>query len=206
MKPLALFLLFANSLLAQSPDDIRLVNGIKVNLGPVHDWLITHKGERPMAHWKQIRIQEMAENMGGWQRCLVKIEDQPMTYILIGNIADYVRKAFASIADKETAMDSARAQVEQDKRSLEIARQRYRQGTGGLVTVSGSRVDSDATRENDLYEARRKLDRDSVAVEDRSREYLEAFQTIASETTVLGMFSGRDYAKLKIWDCGFKVN
>ena len=191
-KPLSLLLLFAVPFVAQSADDFRSVNGIKVNLTPVHDWLKTHKGERPLPHWKQIRIKEMI-NVGGFYKCMVSIEDESQTSVIMSNMPDSVKKAFAGIAEKQSALESARAQVEQDKQNVESARRQFRQNF-------------DSVREGELRDAQARLDRNSRLLEERSQEYDKALQSIASETTVLAMFSGKEYAKLQIWDCGLKVN
>jgi uncharacterized protein YdcH (DUF465 family) len=190
-----LLLRFAGPAFAQaqsSSNDFRTVSGIKVNLGPVHDWLKTRKGERPLPHWKEIRIKEII-NVGGFYKCTVSIEGEPEKSIIMSNLPEPVKKAFAGIAEKRNALDSARAQAEQDKQNVDAARERFLQNF-------------DSVREAELNDARARSERSSNLLQERSRAYDEAFQTIAADTTVLAMNSGKEYAKMQIWDCGLKSN
>src|SRR5258708_35535385 len=65
----------AQPVFADSQDPcIVVVNGRKVDVAPLLEWLKTRKGERPLKHWKEIQALEDDSSVGGWQHCRVKIE------------------------------------------------------------------------------------------------------------------------------------
>ncbi len=83
MKPpsfIAGVLLFLSS--GASAADLRVVNGVTVNLDQVNEWLASdRKAERPMKHWKQVRITEAKDLVGSWQRYAIKTESGQKTEI-----------------------------------------------------------------------------------------------------------------------------
>src|SRR5580765_8502120 len=50
---------------AVATHDIRIVSGIKVDLGPIHDWEKNPSGERPLKHWKKISFQTVGPLTAG---------------------------------------------------------------------------------------------------------------------------------------------
>src|SRR2546426_5186263 len=91
---------FATAVLAQEPQigdqfpirpDVRIVNGIQVDLTPIHAWLRTREGERPMKHWRQFQVFNMTANLGGLDRCTVKTEEGSFAEMLIKNLTRETR-------------------------------------------------------------------------------------------------------------------
>src|SRR5688572_15140770 len=54
--------------------DVRMVSGIKVDLGPIYDFERTKTGERPLKHWKKISFQTIGPVAAGQSTCTIKVE------------------------------------------------------------------------------------------------------------------------------------
>src|SRR5206468_10636493 len=86
-KPTTVLALKTNTLVTSSPtDDIRTVNGIQVNLEPIHKWSTSNKGERPLKHWKFITFNEYLGLINGGHCFNVTIDDKEKKQILLQSV------------------------------------------------------------------------------------------------------------------------
>jgi hypothetical protein len=110
-----LILLLASTAVGQ---DWRVVNGISVNLGPVHDWLSTFprlQSERPMPHWKLLHISEFKTQLAGWDQCLVENEDGQVVEVLIAHLEPAIHAAFSQLASIRSTIIALRNQIYADE-------------------------------------------------------------------------------------------
>jgi hypothetical protein len=196
----------ATTALAQEVKDVRVVNNVTVDLSQVHQWLATHEGQRPLPHWKQIRVTEVKSNMGGWDCCVVKMENGAKAEMLIANLPATVKAFFQSVEQQHAQIIRLRAAIEADKRLRTTMWSRYMKTDSSVASVTGGSrvpvVDNEQSRYNDAIAVSNRL----AAEQDQLVVLEAAFDKTVAEAgerlTVLAMFSGREYAKMQVWDCG----
>jgi hypothetical protein len=182
-------------------EDVRVVNGIKVDLIQVHNWLQHRKGERPLKHWQQIQVFQIKEKLAGsWDRCVVKTEAGDFTEIWIANLPPEVKKYFERRLELESNITALRSQVEREER---LARENnaitphYMEGPAGYVDRAleqRAEVNLALERVRQKKEALFKLETEFDALRNSGAEI----------TKELAMFTGRRQANLEVWDCGWK--
>jgi hypothetical protein len=215
MKAAVLLLLavltFAGNTVAQVVrHDLRVVNGITVDLDPVHKWLLDHKGERPLKHWKELVIMEIGPKVGDLERCLVSgISSNGMQEVFVANLPKETKDSV--LADQQRAQQRSQAilalqrQIAAGEQARDSLWDRYIYSDGWAATVTAgtggisSSSDNEATRLANARAADKNLRmmREQLAV-------LQNDQGLYSFTNriVLAMFSGRKSDKLEVWDCG----
>jgi hypothetical protein len=190
--------------------DLRVVNGITVDLDPVHKWLLDHKGERPLKHWKELVIMEIGSKLGDFERCLVSgANSNGVQEVLIANMPKETRESV--LADQQRAQQRAQAllalrrQVAAGEQAREGLWDRYVYSEGWATTVTAgtggvsSSSDNDATR---LATARSADNNLRMMREQLAQMQNDSGLYSFSNRIVLAMFSGRKSEKLEIWDCG----
>jgi hypothetical protein len=215
MKATILLLLgaltFADNAVAQADrHDLRVVNGITVDLDPLHKWLLDHKGERPLKHWKELVIMEIGPKLGDFERCLVSgANSNGVQEVLIANMPKETKDSV--LADQKRAQQKAQAlltlqrQIAAGEQARDGLWDRYVYSEGWATTVTAgsagisTAADNEATRlataraaDNNLRMMRAQL----AAMQNDTGLYNFA------NRVVLAMFSGRRSEKLEVWDCG----
>ncbi len=187
--------------------DVRVVNGKQVDLAPVHVWLASPKGERPMPHWKRLQILEVKANVASYARCTVRAEDNAKTEVLIANLPPEPAAYFQSSKQQYAAIVAMRQLVAADQRALDAQVDQYlhtaptwSSTTSGGVTT----VDTPRGRAERYHHAKEKLEQDEKTLRDLELKYQEHAENNAARTAVLAMSTGQVYTKLPIWDCGRK--
>ncbi len=183
---------------AQETRDLRVVNGVAVDLGPVHKWLADHQGERPLKHWKQLRVTEIKTPISGWERCRVKNEAGGEVELLVANLPAQVKTFFQSLNQQYADIVRLRTRIETETRTIRLLDGQIPEAAWG-----------DTAYVNSVISQRRQLEAAKANLE-TSREQLVTLQTSYDEQvgqagerlTVLAMFSGRKYSGLEVWDCG----
>jgi hypothetical protein len=200
---LALGVLICTTSLAQEIHDLRTVNGITVDLGPVRAWFAKDKdtrGERPMKHWKQLRVTEAKEQMGTWTKCAVMTEDGLKVELLIGNLPPEVKAFFQTMDQQYQAIVRWRGIIESDTRKI-------RQLDGSIPTLAGGDprwVDAVMAQRSQLEAWKAKVGTAKEELAKSEAAYDDALSRAAEKITVLAMVTGRKYANIDIWDCGQK--
>jgi hypothetical protein len=96
MKAIALMLVLSTFVSRGADDatnDVRIVEGKRVDLGPLLEWISkepkARKGIRPMPHWKIVTMLESRGQMGAWgTRVLMKIEGEPQEQEVVVQLAN----------------------------------------------------------------------------------------------------------------------
>lgn len=190
--------LVAWSAFAQESHDWRTVNGVAVDLGPVHQWLVDRQGERPLKHWKQLRLVEMKGTLAGWDNCQVKTESGADTELLLANLPADVKAFFQSLNRQHTEIVRLREVIVRDTQQIRL-----------LEAKTPVAAYGDINYVNSVMSQRRQLETWKANVE-TAREQLGELQIsydlkvqqAGERLAVLAMFSGRKYSNLEVWDCG----
>jgi hypothetical protein len=171
--------------------DLRVVNGITVDLGPVHTWLASSPRlltERPLAHWKILRIAEFKGQLAGWDQCLVRNEDGQVFDVLLAHLEPAVRNAFQQLSEVRASLKASRQQIYNDEdqlaglpRSSSIVVSRMRAGL--LSKISQERIE---------FGRLQQLEREAAAESEKNG----CFGFLAMRTSA--------YGGLPVWDCGQK--
>ena len=186
-------LLFAALCVSASADNWRQVNGVKVNLTPLDDWIAKPDGERPLKHWKKVEILELKEVMGGWQKCAVKIEAEGAKEILIVDLPYQTIEFLKRQKQKTDAIASLKAQIQSDETAAKKIK---------TATHRGMRAGSAASQSYAKEMAVEEIQRKKANLADLQAEPKSAQKQVKVPNTVLAMFSGKSYSGLPIWDCG----
>src|ERR1035441_2236347 len=92
--------------------DLRYVNGLQVDLTPIHNWMLNHQGDRPLKHWKQLQVYQIKEYLMGCEHCVVKTEDGGFLEILIRNVPDSVMIFLSRLKAQEADIASLNDEIE----------------------------------------------------------------------------------------------
>src|ERR1043165_211497 len=84
--------------------DLRLVGTTTVDVGPVHVWLQSQQGERPLKHWKQLQVFSIKGTMSTMVQCVVKTEEGKFEEILIKNLPPQVPEFMRAFANEAAAI------------------------------------------------------------------------------------------------------
>jgi len=176
--------------------DLRFVSGKEVDLTPVHLWLRSRGGQRPMKHWRQIRVYQVHSPVGGLDHCVVKTEEGLETELLIAHLPTEIKGLIDAVKAGQPAIANLRQQVD-------LAERRVKQDgaatpTGGGAIVKTKAVSRDRAAVNQDSE-RLKRWRESLAKEEAQQS---ALLKKAENSPVLAMFTGRTIESLQVWDCG----
>jgi len=193
---------FFASLPGQEVHDFRVVNGVTVDLGPLHAWLAKSKdereGERPMKHWKELQILEV-ERTGGWFKCKVEIEGLTLTN-LVANLPAQVQAVIEKMNQTDARIELLRAQIARG----EVVVRRADAVTPHGALGTAEYVDAVRNQRAQVNLAGAKLEEAKATLAKLEAERHEYISSNLSETKVLAMFTGRKYGGLEIWDCGIK--
>lgn len=175
----------------EAKHDVRVLNGVEVDLTPVARWYASRTGkktDRPLPHWKAITIERIVKQVSGWDQCVIKNEQGESVELLLANMTPVVRQPMLklqnidargnSLTNQLSTLQSKRSQYSGGdtwmRRQVPAIEQEIRQVQAGLAEIRQERAQ--------LY-------RDCGAV---------------MHSNVFAMFSGRKYAGQEIWDCGLQ--
>ncbi len=185
--------LMAQGLVAQEVQDIRRVNGIAVDLAPIHHWIANgRRGERPMKHWKDVQILEYKGKLNGLCDHYSAMIDGAATDIIMEKLPSQVTAALEVL--KRNVEE--RQAYEQQAADLE-ARNAKRRWSGSNVTINDQSWRPEAQPVSREYIAMVHGKSNGAA---RVRNAL--LMRSVKERTVLAMFTGKIYAGAKFYDCG----
>lgn len=207
MKPLIFLILLSVAALTVSSGDVRTVGGRSVDLQPIHDWKVDHKGDRPLPHWKDVLVHEVLDRPGGWDRCKVQIEGKHRE-LLVANLPNSVRAFLQTFSQRLNAIEALRAQLAADRVAAQEAANRWLFTTTGYASVragtSGVYVDNEDTRLAHMLELQRRVDMETKRLAALEAEHALAVEKAGENLTILAMFTGKSYAKLEVWDTGLR--
>jgi len=187
-------LIAAAAILAAGAQDIRYVNNIAVDLSPLRTWLQTRKGDRPLKHWKEIRVATISPEHP-WPKGSVTIEGETKI-VFLRDLPSATMAAFAEVA-------ALRQQTEQLSNS--VAAERIQ--VDKLKAGTHSRRFFRRAARNQQQQV--KLGSTNLAASTKQLDSLRSKLKSAEEkerklSLELGMNTGQKYAGLEIWDFGQK--
>ncbi len=110
------FLAICLSAQAQLRDhDYRMVNNRTVDLGPIHRWLESRRGERPMKFWKVCHMYEMKTYTVQADQCVLVGEDGLMMRVYLMHLDAPIRDPFVSLIDANQTIAELTQQVRDDQ-------------------------------------------------------------------------------------------
>jgi hypothetical protein len=170
--------------------DIRIVNNVRVNLQSVHDWVDNHDGERPMKHWKQIKIIQFVPG-GPWPTCTLLVDGKDHKTVYLKNIPVSAIQYLNQVSYLESQIKNLSEQIATDTKRLRVA--------NAVQAEYGSEYDQN----RDIFAANlhnKEDDRDSLV------EKLSGLKSQEKElTSDFAMFTGQIYNNMEVWDCGLKT-
>lgn len=157
---------------------LRHVNGKEVDLQPLIDWATDKKGERPLKHWKLIKI---IENKGQSAFQLVEADiEGARIQIALRNCPTEILQLLAQKKDLEVRL----ASVKQDYQAA-------------AQDASGPHKRKDVKQQAKRTEAA-----DTEAEKSIKKELDELEQKIKQQKGVYAMATGATYMGLPVWDTG----
>jgi hypothetical protein len=182
---------------AVATHDIRIVSGIKVDLGPIHDWEKNLTGERPLKHWKKISFQSVGPLMAGQSTCHIKIEGGGEITAVVKNVPQPITTAYAN------------AQKLNDERQ-KLTEQLTQASRNGLQTILVAQTNSqngiqDPAQAQQAANVSSNLQNRHTDLQRLEQSANEAANYFASISTEYAMFTGQKARDVEIWDCGIKV-
>ena len=97
MKTRILITVFALTVaVLASAQDIRYVGDKAVDLSPLRTWIKTGKGERPLQHWKEVRVESLASGLQTWPKCSIKVDGDTKT-VFLRNLPKPTIDAFSQV-------------------------------------------------------------------------------------------------------------
>lgn len=178
-------------------EDIRVVNGRVVDVAPVHGWLQTREGERPLPHWQSFQILEIKRVVAGLHHCVAKQEDGEMVEIMVARITPEVRDFCERLAKLKRQIEMRRVALDRERRRLEELDAVAPVAAGGpawyVERTMGQRkkVNLDMVRLQHAFEDLQKLE-----------ESLQSMSREAPQNARIIAFRAGQYAGLAVWDCG----
>lgn len=186
MKLILVLMLAAGSLNAA---DIRVVNNVRVDLTPVHNWLDNHEGERPMKHWKQIKIKDFTPG-GPWPTCVFSVDGSGGKTAYLKNIPASAMQYLNQISYLQSQIKTLSEQIATDTKRLRTA--------NAVQAQYGSEYDQN----RDAFSARLQNNKDDLdSLEEKFSELKAQEKELTSD---FAMFTGQVYNNVEVWDCGMR--
>jgi hypothetical protein len=179
--------------------DIRLVNGVKVDLTGLHAWYQKQEGDRPLKHWKRLVVVAPKDDVANWKRVACKNDEDETLDILISNLPDSVLRFIEQTKALVQQLDGIDAELKkmQDYVSNKEA------GLSNYTSTVSSPEYMRYMADLDSHRTAVQHKQDDRAAIQSQLDKLAAQQT--DELTIFAMFTGRTYSKLQVWDCGRPV-
>jgi hypothetical protein len=184
--------------------EIRTVGGIQVDIQPVLDWKSDQKGDRPMAHWKDVQVVKF-ERTSAFPQVVARIDGQQKS-ILIRNCPTRLISALRQKAALEKNLANARKNTAQARSDAEYAATRASSefAASGSASYVNAVANDYQTRRDDLAAAKADL-AEAIANEGKLVQELNKIEeTLQTEGALLAMNTGETYGNLAVWDTGMK--
>ncbi len=195
-----LLLALACSCYGQAARDARVINNVTVDLTPVRQWFTDRKGERPMQHWKQIRVTDVKSRVSTYDRCMVKMETGEAVDLLIANLPAEIRTLDTTLKQQAARIEQVRAVVEKD-----APRQKVADAVTPKAALGSQAYVDDAMNRRaavNLWGANIQMTREQLAKMELA--HAEQLRSSEQKMTEYAMSTGRKLQGLEIWDCGRK--
>jgi hypothetical protein len=192
--------------------DIRVINGRKVDLAPVHQWYANPEGrERPLKHWAKLTILEIKPSTGGaYSQCLVETESGRQQ-ILFKTLPAATAETVNKIQSLQTRIGSLQQEIAAEEPLVQQDEALY-EGT----VVRSSRLEVGPGLATRRYEYERPSRRavgarfDRLALTEKKdlaaklQEELTSLRQTTNANTILAMDTKRKYGGLPIWNMGIE--
>ncbi len=195
MKTPLLLVLLVLPVMAQ---EFRTVGGKQIDLSPLLAWQQNKEGERPLAHWKEVRITQCLGKIGTHTKCAAVIEGQAKT-VLISNIKP---ETVARIAKVDALLAYTSKEAERLKREADRI-ERLDAVTPTGASGNANYVNAVMAQREQVNLAAVNLKRAQEALEAKQDETLKLLEEIKQDSD-FAMFTGQKYAGLEVWDCGLR--
>lgn len=189
------FVLLFATVATVTASDIRIVGGSSVDLQPLHDWHESHKGERPLPHWREIHVLAINGNSSSTTKLHVKIEGRAEMEILAKNLPPEIVQYFGQVSGLTTQINQLKDYIASQQVILDRA----------------SAAGSDAKAAGNTYARPANLSMAKQLLKER-RAQLQSLQVQlgrlqANEGNITKDFAlstGAKSSGLEIWDFGVK--
>jgi hypothetical protein len=224
MKLLSTVLLILASSRAFSQSDVRSVNGMKVDLAPLHQWYITKTGDRPFKHWRMITLTESQGRYSQWERFDCRDESGTKLNIMLDHLPEKLIRFMKTVSKQsETVKQLTEAHNQQAEsfnqllNEVEFQQKKVQNDDREMAIYAGNLSASDYANNtrriwNDhdiLSQKQQRLSQMQSSITETDRELLAAGKELekawskSGETmTVFAMFTGHIYSDVPLWDCG----
>ena len=194
--------------------DIRVINGRKVDLLPLHQWYENADGRaRPLKHWMKVTLLDVKPVFAGsYLQCLVDIDDSRRE-ILFKSLPGTLKETVTRMQTVQTNLIALQQEIAEQE---PLVRRNEAQYEGSVVRSRAYEVGPGFNSRVYEYErpSRRAVNArlDRVALEEkqqtvtRLQEELDALRQNTSSYTVFAMDTGRKFGGLPIWDTGLPAN
>ena len=178
--------------LAANAADVRLVGTTRIDLAPLHEWLGTKTGERPMKHWKHIQISVLIPNVP-WPVCSISADGGSTKSVYLKNIPAVAVNAFIEEERLTKAVaDKADWIADETKRLRAVGAHESEWEYGSPNYI---RHQQDLAAIENQREAFKEL-------KSQLQSALKNEKAVGSD---FAMFTGQIYNKMEVWDCGQKT-
>lgn len=194
--------------------DIRVVNGRKVDLLPLHQWYQNPEdADRPLKHWVRLTVLDINPVFGGsYLKCEVE-SDTARQQVLFKSLPETTRETVNTIQSLQTNLLALQREIEFQE---PIVRRDEAQYEGSVVRSTTYELLPNLGTRRYEYErpSRRAVNArlDRIALEEKQQlasklyEDLAALQQNTNSYTVFAMDTGRKFGGLAIWDTGLPAN
>jgi len=172
--------------------DIRVVNGIPVDLEPIHAWTTAHHGPRPLKHWVNVRVAAITGAVSIQPKCKAVLENGSSVEIIANNLPASISNFLSDKIKTEARVKELTDFVDSETRRLRLAKPHTRRGNSNSPAYI--QYQSDAANLENRRDELRKLQRALSAMTKKEKE----------STTDLAVDTGTKYSGLAIWDFGKK--
>lgn len=157
--------------------EMRTVNGKEVDLQPLIDWAANKKGERPLKHWKLIRIEEN-KGQTAYQLVTADIEGARMQIAL--------KNCPGSVLQLLSQKQTLQAQLASAKQDHQAAAQEA----------------ANTRKRKEVKQAKRTEASDAEAEKNIKKELADLDEKIKHQNGVYAMNTGTTFNGLPVWDTG----
>ena len=181
------------------PADIREVNGVRVDLQPIHDWKPDGGTNRPMPHWKEFRIATYLGEYAGYSKCVLIVDGKSSATNLVKNLPEDVVRKFKGVSHERIRIENWKSGNKAEDRRIRMADASAPTGAAGSRNYVEAKMKERYQVERDA-ESLRQSKEDLEEAEKRLRK-LELELLNYSD---FAMFTGKTYSQMQIWDLGQK--
>lgn len=180
--------------------DIRVVNGIQVNLFPVHEWYRTKTGDRPMKHWKRFQVFTVKGHVGGFTHFAAQSDDGLFHEILVKNGPPEIVSYFLTLNQQTANIAKLRTEIEQEQAYVS----RWDAVTPKAVAGPAYYVDAVSTERGDVNLAKVALRERKAQLAKLDAAHAEWRKLGIEKTVIFVMATGAHYTGMDVWDCGIR--